>query len=358
MDNSIKNLEISQNLAKIVVILGPTSAGKSAMAIQLAQQFDGEIVSVDSRQIYRGMDVGTGKVIRDANIKHQTSNIKQNPIRQLADKIQNQEDIFMSEGVPHYMIDIIDPQDTFSAAQFKEMAEEIIADILRRGKLPILCGGTGFWIKSIVDNITYPEVQPNWPLREELGKKSAEELFAQLQKLDPRRAKDIDAKNPVRLIRAIEICATLGTVPQPIRNHESDANLRINYPTRKFVDSDSFVNSNRSYLQIGVSVPKEVLHAKIKARLDARWSDGMLQETEKLHQQGLSWEKIQSFGLGYFWMPEYLQKKITLEELYEKVYLAEKDYAKRQITWFAKDKRIIWLETYTDIEKAVTSFLQ
>ena len=293
---------------KIVVVLGPTSAGKSAIAISLAQQFGGEIVSVDSRQIYRHMDVGTGKVTSEEQAL-----------------------------VPHHMIDIIDPQETFSAAQFKEMADEIIADILRRRKLPILCGGTGFWIKSIVDNITYPEVEPNWQLRKELDEKSTEELFTQLQKIDPRRAGDIDAKNKVRLIRAMEICASLGHVP--------DTKYQI--PNTKY-----------QFLQIGVSVPKETLHARIKERLDARWSDGMLAETEKLHQQGLSWEKIKSFGLGYFWMPEYLQKKITLEELYEKVYLAEKDYAKRQMTWFAKDKRIIWLENYSDMQKEVVDFIK
>ncbi|MFA5993599.1 MAG: tRNA (adenosine(37)-N6)-dimethylallyltransferase MiaA [Parcubacteria group bacterium] len=325
---------------KIVVILGPTSAGKSAVAVRLAQQISAiggpaygwngaEIVSVDSRQIYRGMDVGTGKVIRDANIKHQAPSTKQDAKY----KIQNTKDIFMSEGIPHYMINIVDPQDTFSAAEFKKMTDEIITDILQRGKLPILCGGTGFWIKSIVDNVTYPEVEPNWPLREELGKKTAAELFAQLQVADPTRAASIDAKNPVRLIRALEICAALGSVPQEQSQPQYQA------------------------LQIGVAVPKETLHAKIKKRLDSRWRDGMLEETKRLHEQGLSWEKIQSFGLGYFWMPEYLQNKIRLEELYEKVYLAEKDYAKRQMTWFAKDHRIMWLEKYIDIEKAVLDFI-
>jgi tRNA dimethylallyltransferase len=326
---SIKKIQSN----KIVVILGPTSAGKSAVAIKLAREFDGEIVSVDSRQIYRGMDIGTGKVIRDANIKHQTPSTKQDTKY----KIQNTKDIFMSEGIPHYMIDIVNPQDTFSAAEFKQQADKVIADILRRGKLPILCGGTGFWIKSIVDNIAYPEVEPDWQLRKELDKESTEELFSRLKKLDPRRAKDIDAKNKVRLIRAIEICGSLGHVP--------DTKYQI--PNTKY-----------QFLQIGVSVPKETLHARIKARLDARWSDGMLAETEKLHRQGLSWEKIQSFGLGYFWMPEYLQKKIILEELYEKVYLAEKDYAKRQMTWFSKDKRIIWLEKYSDMQKEVAKFMK
>jgi tRNA dimethylallyltransferase len=269
------------------------------------------------------MDIGTGKIEKDFSGAISNSKFQ----------ISKEGEVFISEGIRHYMIDIVDPQETFSAAQFKEMADEIIADILHRGKLPILCGGTGFWIKSIVDNITYPEVKPDWQLREELGKKSVEELFSQLQTIDPKRAKNIDAKNPARLIRALEICAILGQVPKEKSQPQYEA------------------------LQIGVSVPKEILHTKIKKRLDSRWRDGMLAETEKLHQQDLSWEKIQSFGLGYFWMPQYLQKKITLEELYERVYLAEKDYAKRQMTWFAKDKRIIWLEKYVDIQKEVEKFI-
>ena len=290
---------------KIIVILGPTSAGKSAVAIRLAKKFDGEVVSVDSRQIYRGMDIGTGKVTKEE-----------------------------TEGIPHWMLDIVSPRTNFSAAQFKKKADKAIADILKRGKLPILCGGTGFWIKSIVDNVTYPEVKPDWELRKKLEQKEIAELIHELQKLDPRRAKNIDAKNKVRLIRAIEICQTIGQVPEEISDPQYQA------------------------LQIGVSVPKTKLHAKIKKRLDDRWRDGMLAEVERLHQEGLSYKKIQSFGLGYFWIPEYLNGRITLEELYEKVYLAEKDYAKRQMTWFAKDKRILWLEKYQDMEKEVREFIK
>lgn len=289
---------------KIVVILGPTSAGKSAVAIKLAQKFDGEVISADSRQIYRGMDVGTGKVTLEEQA-----------------------------GIKHHMLDIVSPKTNFSAAQFKKKADKVIKDILKREKLPILCGGTGFWIKSIVDNITYPEVKPDWKLRKKLDKKSITELIHELKKLDPRRAENIDAKNKVRLIRAIEICATLGQVPEEKSNPQYQA------------------------LQIGVSVPKEKLHAKIKKRLDARWQAGMIEEVQKLRRQGLSWKKIQSFGLGYFWIPEYLQEKINLEELYEKVYLAEKDYAKRQMTWFQKDPRIKWLEKYKDMEKEAKKFI-
>lgn len=290
---------------KIIVILGPTSAGKSDVAVKLARKFDGEVISADSRQIYRGMDIGTGKVTLEEQA-----------------------------GIKHWMLDIVSPRADFSAAQFKKKADKIIKDVLKRGKLPILCGGTGFWIKAVVDNVAYPEVKPDWNLRKKLEKESAGELFEKLKKSDPERAKNIDAKNKVRLIRAIEICEALGRVPE----EKSDPRYQA--------------------LQIGLDVPKEKLHAKIKKRLDRRWRDGMVEEVGKLHAQGLGWKKIRSFGLGYFWIPEYLQEKITLEELYEKVYLAEKDYAKRQLTWFRKDPRIVWLEKFTDILKEVADFLK
>lgn len=330
---NLKTMELSAN--KIIVILGPTSAGKSAVAIRLAKKFDGEIISVDSRQIYRGMNLGTGKV--DG--------------RFLADsppsgRTVRQKKVFISENIPHHMIDIVSPRTNFSAAQFKKKADRIIVDILKRGKLPILCGGTGFWIKSIVDDITYPEVKPDWDLRKKLEKKEITELIQELKKLDPRRAENIDAKNKARLIRAIEICKILGKVPS--------LNLT---PALSLTRRGGNMNEIE-FLQIGISVPKEKLHEKIKNRLDQRWKDGMIEEVNNLREKyKLSWKKIQSFGLGYFWIPEYLQEKITLKELYEKVYLAEKDYAKRQMTWFSKDTRIKWIEKYEDMEKEIAKFL-
>ncbi|MFA5961729.1 MAG: tRNA (adenosine(37)-N6)-dimethylallyltransferase MiaA [Parcubacteria group bacterium] len=324
---------------KIIVILGPTSSGKSSVAIKLAQKFNGEIISVDSRQIYRGMDIGTGKVTKAEQAL-----------------------------AKHHMLDVVGPKTNFSAAQFKKYAEKIIADILKRGKVPILCGGTGFWIKALVDDVIYPEVKPDWKLREELGKKSAEQLFVMLKKLDPVRARNIDAKNPVRLIRAIEICKTLGKVPLPIRNNETNANLRTNSQIRNFVDSDKFAclpvgkaDSHRfhDFLQIGISLPKKKLHKNIEKRLKQRFGEGMIEEVERLHsEQKISWKKMESFGLGYLWIAKFLQKQLPKEELFSKVYFSEKDYAKRQMTWFGKDERIIWLEKYSEIEKKVEKFIR
>jgi tRNA dimethylallyltransferase len=299
---------------KIIVILGPTSSGKSDSAIKLAKKFNGEIISADSRQIYRGMDIGTGKV---------------------TEKEQGM--------AKHWMLNIASPKTKFSAAQFKKKVDKIIRDILKRGKLPILCGGTGFWIKAIVDNVFYPEVKPDWKLRKQLNTNSAEELFKILQKLDPQRAKSIDKKNKVRIIRAIEICKKIRLVP-PLPLAEENA--------RK-----SEKDNNYDFLQIGIGLPKEKLHDNIERRLKQRFRSGIIEEVEKLKKQGLSWKKIQSFGLGYFWIPLYLQRKISKEELFEKVFQAEKNYAKRQMTWFRKDKKVKWLDDRKSIFAEVNAFI-
>jgi len=237
----------------------------------------------------------------------------------------------------HWLLDVASPKNDFNVTQFKRKAQRLIADILRRKKVPIICGGTGFWIKAVVDDIVFPKVKPDWKLREKLEKYSTEELFAQLKKIDPGRASTIDKNNKIRLIRALEICKYLGKVPR---------NTKPQMPDRKY-----------EFLQVGIDVPREMLNEKIKKRLKKRFSAGMIDEVKKLRKSGLTWKKIQSFGLAYFWIPLYLNGKITLNELQERVYLTEKDYAKRQMTWFRKDKRIIWLKNYRDIEKQVKEFL-
>jgi tRNA dimethylallyltransferase len=300
---------------KIIVILGPTASGKSEVAIKLAKKFNGEIISADSRQVYRGMDIGTGKIPGRV-----TLNLK--PVT------------YLSEGISHYSIDIVSPKTEYNAAKFKKDANYIIRHVLRKGKLPIICGGTGFWIKAIIDNVDFPEVKPDEKLRRKLNNKNANKLFEMLQKLDPERARNIDAKNKVRLIRAIEICKKLGKVP------------KINSQRK-----------NYDFFQIGIEVSKKNLHENIKKRLGKRFKQGMIKEVEKLHSSGISWKKIQSFGLGYCWIPLYLQNKIPREELFEKIYQAEKNYAKRQMTWFKKDRRIKWMKNYKEIERKTKNFI-
>ena len=302
--------------------MGPTSSGKSDIAIKLAKKFDGEVISADSRQIYRDMNLGTGKV--EGSWK-KTSNRK----------------VFYSEDVPHHLLDFRSPRGEYNVSQFKKACEKLIEDIAKRGKLPILCGGTGFWISAVVDNLQLPKVKPDKKLRGRLEKKTAEQLFAMLKKLDLTRAKTIDRHNKIRIIRAIEICKTLGSVP-----------------SHPLLISPSGRGRNTKFLQIGIDWPQEKLDQKIKTRLESRWTAGMIKEVENLKKKyNLSWKKIQSFGLGYYWIPEFLLGRINQEKLKEKVFRAERGYAKRQRTWFKRDKRIIWENDYAKINKLVKKFL-
>lgn len=290
---------------KIIVIAGPTASGKSDVAIRLAQKFDGEVISADSRQIYRHMDIGSGKIT---------------PKEQKMAK--------------HYMLDVADPMEEWSAGKFKREAEKIIQDILNRGKVPIICGGTGFWIQAIVDNITFPEVKPNRDLREKLEKESTEKLFEKLQKLDPKRASSIDSHNRPRLVRAIEIATELGSVPEAKSNPKYDA------------------------LQIAINWPKEKLHERIKIRLDQRFDEGMIQEVQDLHDKhSVTWQRLDDFGLEYRWISRFLRELISEEEMREKLLQEIKNYAKRQMTWFRKDERIKWLKEYDEIEGRVRKFI-
>jgi tRNA dimethylallyltransferase len=313
---------------KIIIICGPTSSGKSDAAIQLAKKFDGEVISADSRQIYRGLDIGSGKIPKDF-----TSEKLQ---------VKSEKNTYISGGIPHHLIDIAKPMEDFNVSHFKAAANEAIEDILKRGKLPIICGGTGFWINSIMHNMDFPNVEPDEVLRSMLHNKPAEELFAILSELDPDRAATIEKQNPVRLIRAIEIAKKLGTVPKP-----STYSLEPNY----------------SFLQIAIDVPREILNEKIKKRLDERFEQGMIEEVENLHNLppaggGVSWEWMEKIGLEYRWIARYLQNKLPLEEMKEKLYFDIIHYAKRQITWLKRDKSIIWLSDSETINEKVSGFLK
>ncbi len=344
---------------KVIVILGPTSSGKSNVAIKLAKKINGEVISVDSRQIYRHMNLGTGKIEgewkkskieieprRDGKSSawHAQKNAIPSPTKTFQKNHTNDGMVktFVSEGVPHYLIDFVDSKnqgtkDDYNISHFQKDCLFLIEKISRQGKTLILCGGTGFWISSVVDGTILPEVKPNLPLRKKLEKKSAEELFAKLEKLDPERAKTIDTQNKVRLIRAIEICEELGKVPKV----------------------EKIDNSNFEFLQVGFDWPKEKLQEKIKKRLETRFLDGMISEVKDLKEKHkLSFKKIQSFGLAYFWVPKFLEEEISEDELKEKVFFAENGYAKRQRTWFARDKRIVWKRDYEEIKKEVKRFLE
>lgn len=296
---------------KIIVILGQTSTGKSDFAVEIAKKIDGEIISADSRQVYKGMDLGTGKITKKE-----------------------------MSGIPHYLLDIISPKKTFSVNSYQKLALEKIDEILNKGKVPILCGGTGFYIDSIVNGIVFPEVPPDTKLRKELSKYNTLELFEILKKLDKDRAKNIDKNNSVRLIRAIEIAKTLGSVPK----------LKINICTNSDM-ADSIPISNFNFLKIGLKIPDDTLKERIYLRIINRIKRGMIKEIENLHEKGLSWKKMYNFGLEYRYISLYLQNKIKKDEMINKLNTETWHYAKRQNTWFKRDPNTIWINPLENSDK-------
>lgn len=344
---------------KIIAICGPTSSGKSDVAIRLSKKFNGEVISADSRQIYRGMNIGTGKVPGLLTVIPSEATTPQGVGAKLRDPERLQKTIYICDNIPHHLIDIVNPMDEFNVSHFKNAANEAIKDILNRGKLPIICGGTGFWISALINNIEIPNVEPDEKLRSMLRSKTTEELFVMLSEMDPDRAATIEKQNPVRLIRAIEICKAIGKVPKLKDSYHPKlaclAGRRVSGSQKmlKQVQHDSTYD----FLQIAIDVPRETLNEKIKKRLDDRFESGIVEEVENLHKSGTSWEWMEKIGLEYRWISLYLQNKISLKEMKEKLYFDIIHYAKRQATWLKKSKETIWLSDYEDIENTVAEFI-
>lgn len=280
---------------KVLVIIGQTASGKSALAVKIAKKFNGEVISADSRQVYTGLNIGTAKITERER-----------------------------QGVPHHLIDIANPKRKYTVALFQKHANSIIENILSKKKLPILCGGTGFYIDAITQGIILPEVPPNARLRKQLTAKTAPELFSLLKKLDRKRAGDIDKKNKVRMIRAIEIATFLGSVPR----------LAYAKPTYDFI-------------KIGLRLPDNMLEKKIKLRAKTMFLNGLHKEIRKLKRLGISEKRLKEFGFEY--------SNPTLES----VSSGTIKYAKRQITWFKRDATIKWLDPrdYKMIEKYILTKL-
>lgn len=287
-------------MKKVIVILGQTATGKSNLAVKIAlrlrsgqaQKIGAEIISADSRQVYKGLDIGTGKITSKEMKK-----------------------------VPHHLLDVANPKHKFTVAEYKKMAEKEIKEIISRGKTPIICGGTGFYIDAITKGIIFPEVPPNNKLRKKLYLKSAIALFEYLKKLDPERAKNIDSKNKVRLVRAIEIAKALGRIPKIIE-----------------------VKPRYKFIKIGLYLPLDKLKKKVEKRVKRMFKDGLLNEIKKLKKparlggSGVSDKRLKELGFEYF------------NPTYEKVIRETLKYAKRQMTWFKRDKEIKWFDASRKID--------
>jgi len=303
----IHSMKFQTKSNKLIVVVGPNASGKSELAVALAKKFNGEVVSADSRQVYKGMDIGSGK-IKKSEMK----------------------------GVPHHLLDVANPKSVFTVTRYRKLAMAAITKTQKVGKIPILCGGTGFYIQAVIDGIAIPQVMPDWKLRRQLEQKTTAQLFLMLKKLDPRRAKTIDAKNPRRLIRAIEIVsATKKPVPDLAKNP-------LSY----------------EILMLGVKKSESALKKLIADRTRKRIKAGMAAETARLKKSGLSWEKLEALGLEYRASARFLQKKITREQMIETIKKEDWQYAKRQMTWFARDKRVNWIKTKPQAIKLVQKYLK
>ena len=331
------------NLYKLIVIVGPTASGKSDLAIKIAKKFNGEIISADSRQVYHRLDIGTGKVPRDGNSKLKTLNSKQsqNP----KSKTQNNE--YYSSGIRHYLIDVVSPKKQFTADDFKKLGEKAIKEILAKNKIPVIVGGTGFYIDILLGRMSVAEVPPNLKLRRRFDKLSAEHLFKMLRKLDPERAKIIEPKNKRRLVRALEVAITLKKSPQ-LTSKNATAQNEVNY----------------KILWIGIKLPKKTLENRIEKRLDQRLRGGMIKEVVKLHKQGVSWKRLYDFGLEYRWVSRWLKsserkqkQSFSNSQEYENLLRDIIKYSKRQMTWFKRNTEIRWVRNQREAGKLLQSFL-
>jgi len=310
---------------KLIIILGPTATGKSDLAVNLAKKFNGEIISADSRQVYRGMDIGTGKITKKE-----------------------------MRGIPHYLLDVASPKRRFTVAQYKRLAEKAIKNILIRGKIPIICGGAGFYIQAVTENLAIPEVKPNLKLRAKLEKKSIGELFSELKRLDHARAATIDPHNPRRLIRALEIIYKTGkpvstlVIPAKAGIQTSEPGFRAKPGMTKEYD----------VLYLGIKKSSSELKKLIADRLQKRLKQGMIEEVKNLRQASISWKKLDDFGLEYRWIARFLQKKVSHVEMTAKLQKEIEHYAKRQMTWFKRNKKIRWIENESQAGNFIQEFIK
>jgi len=301
---------------KVVVILGCTASGKTGLGIKLADLFGGEIISADSRQVFKGMDVGSGKDLHD----------------------------YIKAKIPYHLIDVVKPNTKFSLAKFQRLAEAAINDIWRRGKLPLIVGGTGLYLQAIIEDYKLAEVKTDLKQRAELETKSAEELFSKLDSLSSEfasRLNNSDRNNKRRLARYIEI-------------FEQDSD----FTPRKFA-----ANTKYDFLLIGIDWSIEVLEQRIKKRLSDRLEkEDMIGEIKRLHQEGVSWKRLEGFGLEYKYVAWYLQGKIDYEAMVEKLNIAIRQFAKKQKTWWKRwekqGAKINWVENFLEAKDLVRRFVK
>ena len=332
------NKRATSALGRLIVILGPTASGKTALSLSLALQLrsgqakkECEIVSADSCQIYRGLNIGTAKTPRD------TQNPDQSLFKLDAIASSLKSDYF-SQNIRHHLVDIKNPDEDYNVSEFKKDATTAVEDITRRGKLPILVGGTAQYIYALVDNWQIPEVKDDPKLRQAIETMISEQgldfVFQKLLALDPEAAYIVDPKNPRRVVRALEVAMLTGKPFTEQRRHGEP-----------LFDS----------LLIGISPAPEVLKTRITERVKKMFTDGLVEEVKKLFSQ---YGKVKALdAIGYREVIAYLNNEITLAEAEQQIINNTIHFAKRQMTWFKRDQRIDWVQTLIEAEKLTERFL-
>ncbi len=288
----------------VYVIGGPTASGKSKLAVELAKRINGEIISADSMQIYKDMNIGTAKIS--------------------AEEMQ---------GIKHYMLDYVSPEERYSVSNFKKNADKIIEEILSKGKTPIIVGGTGLYIDSLIYGIEFQDEKIDTEYRDKLNtiaeKEGLDRLFKEAKKIDPKAMEKISINDKKRIIRVLEIYHKTGKTKTEQEEESRKNGVKYNYKV------------------FAITLPREKLYERIEKRVDQMISDGLIEEVQNLIQK---YQKIPTAmqGLGYKEVVEYLESKLTKEEMIEKIKKETRHYAKRQLTWFRKNKEIIWLDGEKD----------
>lgn len=274
---------------KVIAVVGPTASGKTSYAVSLAHKVNGEVVSADSRLVYKGFDIGTAKPSLEE-----------------------------CEGVPHHMIDIVEPEIDYSAGLYFQDAKKAVMEILSRGKTPIVAGGTGLYFRLLLENYDVPEVPPDYELRENLSAYTYEELRRMLEKLDPRRASEIEINDKKKIIRALEMAEHL---EKPLSEYKKELEFEVEW--------------------IGLNFPREELYERINVRVEMMVKAGLVEETENLLKQHGRIKNL-TCTIGYQEMIAYLDNQMTLDEAKDKLKQNSRNYAKRQLTWFRKNPLIKW----------------
>jgi len=304
-------MEKALKLNKLLIICGPTATGKTSLVISLAKKFNGEIVSADSRQVYQEMDIGTGKDLpKGAKMEFQNSKIG----------------FYTVEGIRLWGYDLVSPKDEFSVSKYLKFAGKTIADIEKHGKLPILVGGTGLYIKGVVDGIPTVDIPRNKKLRKNLEKYTADGLYEQLSQIDSIRAGSMnssDKKNPRRLIRAIEVAIW------QIDNSKKELSQK-----REVFDT----------LFIGLTAPTEILDARIGKRVEMRISNGFNEEVKNLINSGVDWNDQSMMSLGYRQWRDFVEGAVEESTAVSEWKKEERKYARRQMVWLKRDGRINWFD--------------